>query len=234
MVREETSEGTVTLRPAFFLRNFIRWIPRGAPPWMRGQMKGNPALLCRHRASKRAWRKRMRSGVAGSEEEGRSFVAHPQTMDIGGGDLPKQQTVLDVSRIERFGACERSGGLHGILPWLYPTIHDVFHSTWRSWFRPAATPQALRHCWRRSCIEPHAVRTDLERLVWDKPRACSEPAKRRTSPWPRKWVRHLVRRMCALNQDLVLARSRGSSPGVHRAGKGWLPGHQLAVHPRLL
>ena len=67
-----------------------------------------------------------------------------------------------------------------------------------------------RHCLRlvalrllaRSCIEPHAVRTDLERLVWDKPRACSEQSA--DFPVGRAWsAPNLVRRMCALNQDLV-------------------------------
>jgi len=199
--------GTVDPHASLLPAQFHQVDSQGRPTMDEAQMK--EILRCCYADIERvearlAKGKRMRSGVAGSEEEGPLVRVIRELMDIGGGDLPKQEAVLDVrAGSSVLGRARAFGGLQGILPWLYPTIHDVFPFYLAILVQTSGNPQALRLL-ARSCIEPHAVRTDLERLVWDKPRARSEQSA--DFPVGRAWsAPNLVRRMCALNQDLVVS-----------------------------
>lgn len=188
--------------------------------------------------------KLMRSGVAESEEDQPLVRVIRELLDIGGGDLPKQQAVLAARAGSSVLARARAlGGLEGISSWLYPTIHDVFPFYLAILVQTSGNPQALRLL-TRSCIEPHAVRTDLERLVWAKPRARREQSA--DFPVGRVWsAPNLVRRLCALNQDLVssawpgegslvfIARGKAgcraiSWQSIHNCLAGFLQRHALA------
>ena len=147
-----------------------------------------------------------------------------ELLQIGHGDIPSQRAILSVRRgstvLARVGAL---GGLSHMNQCLYPSVDDVFPYYLAILTQTSANPQCLRLL-KRSCIEPHAVRTDLERIVWDKPRARSDQSV--DFPVGRTWsAPNLVRRLCALNESLLAAVRPGESQLVflargERGGQG--------------
>jgi hypothetical protein len=148
-----------------------------------------------------------------------------ELLDIGHGEIPSRVKILSMrggsSVLARAAAL---GGLTHVIRCLYPTVDDIFSYYLAILIQTSANPQALRLL-KRSCIEPHAVRTDLERIVWDKLRARSEQSV--DFPMGRVWsAPNLVRRVCIMNQNLVstvrpgeeelafLARGKRRSKGV--------------------
>lgn len=125
-----------------------------------------------------------------------------ELLEIGRGDVPSQQAILRVRRGSTVLTRVRVlGGLPHMIQCLYPGVDDVFPYHLAILIQTSANPQCLRLL-KRSCIEPHAVRTDLERIVWDKPRARSEQSV--DFPIGRVWsAPSLVRRLCALNESLL-------------------------------
>ncbi|EMT4912024.1 hypothetical protein AB1100_001304 [Pseudomonas aeruginosa] len=197
--------GTVAPHASLLPAQFQRPNVQARPAMDEGQLK--EILRCCYADIKRtearlARGKLMRSGVAESEEDRLLARVIRELLNIGGGDLPKQQAVLATRAGSSVLARARSlGGLDGISSWLYPSIHDVFPFYLAILVQTSGNPQALRLL-TRSCIEPHAVRADLERLVWAKPRARREQSA--DFPVGREWsAPNLVRRLCALNQELV-------------------------------
>ncbi|MGY6258213.1 hypothetical protein ACXIVK_32605 [Paraburkholderia caledonica] len=125
-----------------------------------------------------------------------------ELLKIGHGDIPLQREVYSASGGSRVMAHTKAlGGLTRVAGYLYPSIDDVFPYYLAILIQTSANPQALRLL-QRSCIEPHAVRSDLERMVWEKPRARKEQSV--DFPTGRAWsAPNLVRRLCALNSHLL-------------------------------
>lgn len=147
-----------------------------------------------------------------------------ELLQIGYGDIPTQQAILSARRGSSVLARVRElGGLSHMIRCLYPSVDDVFPYYLAILTQTSANPQCLRLL-KRSCIEPHAVRTDLERIVWDKPRARSEQSV--DFPAGRTWsAPNLVRRLCSLNESLQAAARPGESHLVflargERGGQG--------------
>lgn len=139
-----------------------------------------------------------------------------ELLQIGRGDIPTQQAIHSARRGSPVLARVRTlGGLAHMIQCLYPSVDDVFPYYLAILTQTSANPQCLRLL-KRSCIEPHAVRTDLERIVWDKPRARSEQSV--DFPVGRTWsAPNLVRRLCALNESLLAAARSGESQLVFLA-----------------
>ncbi|UJB64358.1 hypothetical protein YS110_06165 [Acidovorax sp. YS12] len=197
--------GTVDPDASLLPAQFQRPAPRVRPAMDEGQLK--EILRCCYAdiestEARLAKGKLMRSGVAESEADEPFVRVIRELLDIGYGDLPRQQAVLEARAGSRVLARARAvGGLESISSQLYPTIHDVFPFYLAILVQTSSNPQALRLL-TRSCIEPHAIRADLERLVWAKPRAGREQSA--DFPVGREWsAPNLVRRLCALNQELV-------------------------------
>ncbi|WP_342945051.1 hypothetical protein [Paraburkholderia phymatum] len=152
-----------------------------------------------------------------------------ELVDIGNGEIPSRAKILSVPRgWITLAQIDALGGLTYFNNCLYPNASDIFPYYLAILIQSSANPQALRLL-KRTCIEPHAVRADLERIVWDKPRAASEQSV--DFPKGRAWsAPNLVRRVCAINHGLVSTDRPGEEALVFLArgkkGKRGVPSWQ--------
>lgn len=94
-----------------------------------------------------------------------------------------------------------AGGLRKISEYLYPNVRQVFPFYLAILAQTGANPMALCLL-RRDCVRQHPLVSNLERVVWDKPRSNREQYV--DFPAGKQWsAPNLVRRLVALNDDLV-------------------------------
>lgn len=127
-----------------------------------------------------------------------------ELLRLGDGGMPSQQAVLDAgcNLYRRVGA---AGGLRGLSRqiWMCPEAIVPFYIA--ILVQTSGNPQSILTM-RRDCIAPHPLRTDLERVVWEKPRSGRE--QHAESPVGRKWsTPNLVRMLMDLNSNLLPAAS---------------------------
>lgn len=98
---------------------------------------------------------------------------------------------------------DAAGGLREVTRRVRLTAPQVFPYYLALLAQTGANPMALRKL-RRDCVSPHPLVSNLERVVWDKPRAGKEQYV--DFPAGKTWsAPNLVRRLAALNRTLVLA-----------------------------
>jgi hypothetical protein len=121
-------------------------------------------------------------------------------LQIGKGSIASQNIVhrsgLSLSR-----RVEEGGGLVFFRRLIDVTTEDIFPFYLAIVVLTAGNPQAIRYL-RRSCIEPHPLRDDLELMSWEKPRSSSE--QRRDFSKGKAWsAPSIVRRLMVLNENLL-------------------------------
>lgn len=194
-------DSTAALLPSQFVRTNVR--PREAM----GEAEIKAILRCCYTDIERAEARLarmdlLRAGSTDSPQDEQLRQVIQELVDIGNGEIPSRARILSVpggsSVLARIDAL---GGLTYFNCCLYPTVGDIFPFYLAILIQTSANPQALRLL-KRTCIESHAVRADLECIVWEKPRAGSE--QRVDFPMGRRWsAPNLIRRVCAMNQRLV-------------------------------
>lgn len=102
-----------------------------------------------------------------------------------------------------------SGGYRALASKFNVTPCDVFPFYLAILIQTSGNPQAIMNL-ERACIKPHPLRTDLERIHWDKGRASRQQVV--DFPVSKSWAApNLARRLMTLNQDLV-----SSAPVVYQ------------------
>lgn len=96
---------------------------------------------------------------------------------------------------------KKYGGLQLLATRYYLNLEDIFPFYLALLVQTSGNPQALLSL-TRDCIRPHPIRSDLERIVWDKPRAAREQYP--DFPKDKTWsAPNIARRLISLNEDLV-------------------------------
>ncbi|MFG6464169.1 hypothetical protein ACG04Q_21550 [Roseateles sp. DXS20W] len=147
-----------------------------------------------------------RTPLTSEESERCDLIA--ELLAMAGGGMPSQRAVHaaggNLSR--RVGV---AGGLRGLSRqiWMCPEAMVPFYVA--IVVQTSGNPQSILTM-SRNCIAAHPLRTDLERVVWEKPRSGKE--QHAEAPVGRKWsAPSLIRRLLALNANLLPA-----TPPQHR------------------
>lgn len=121
---------------------------------------------------------------------------------VGKGHIPSQRELLQSNGgylLKRGVAI--LGGLNGIADQYCLTAADVFPFYLAILVQTSGNPQSLLRA-RRDCVVPHPIRSDLERVVWEKMRAGREQAP--DFPKSKTWsAPNLIRKLLGLTNDLV-------------------------------
>ncbi|MDR6493183.1 hypothetical protein J2797_003079 [Paraburkholderia terricola] len=143
---------------------------------------------------------RLRSGEVETPEERRHSELIHELLKLGKGELARQRLAHRSGHAypRRVAAMGGQRAIGEIL-WLSPTKLFPFYLAILT--QVSGNPDAVRNM-RRSCVVPHPIRSDLECLVWEKPRSGKE--QRAEFPTARQWsAPNLVRRLKQLNDELV-------------------------------
>jgi len=136
-----------------------------------------------------------------------------QLLIIGQGVLPAKKVML-AARGGRM-ASERLvkyGALRGVQAKYDLTIEDIFPFYLAILIQTSGNPMALLRA-RRDCIVEVPLRPELERIVWDKERACREQAP--DFPRDKAWsAPNIVRRLLLLNADLRTVASASDADAL--------------------
>lgn len=122
-----------------------------------------------------------------------------QLLQIGGGIMPSQKTIESAGNNLRRKVAEM-GGLRKICRHLWVTPEAMFPFYLSILIQTSGNPMAVK-AMTTSCIRPHPLREDIDRIVWEKPRARAEqiadfPREKRNS------ASNLVRRYLDLAANL--------------------------------
>lgn len=151
--------------------------------------------------------RRLLSGLPSTSEESVLSVLVLELLALGNGGMPSQRAV-STARGNLKRRVEAAGGLRALSRqiWMCPEALVPFYVA--IVVQTSANPSVI--LMKRDCIAAHPLRTDLERVVWDKPRSGRE--QHAEAPVGRSWsAPNLVRRLRALNENLLPA-----TPAQHR------------------
>lgn len=138
-----------------------------------------------------------------------------------------QKELLKLPRPTRL-LVTQLGGLRYLNTYRFLTARDLIGFYIMLLAQTAGNPMAIRQL-RRDCVDPHPLRSDLMRVVWEKPRANRE--QEGSFPINHRWsAPSLVSRLAVLNENL-----RANAPPGHadylflsqRNGHISLPIHQM-------
>ena len=119
---------------------------------------------------------------------------------VGGGRIASQSIVHHAGEnLSR--RVKAIGGLRTIVRTLYLTPDDLLPYYVAMIIQTSGNPHSILNM-RKNCIRPHPLRADLERVVWDKPRANREQFAE--APVSRAWsAASIVRRLLVSNANLT-------------------------------
>ncbi|MFM0738071.1 hypothetical protein PQQ51_12580 [Paraburkholderia xenovorans] len=144
--------------------------------------------------------RKLRAGERGPETVTSDFDVIAKLLGLGGNYIPN----LRVCKSSREGVSKKIYDIGGLtklreLLWLSPrTIFPYFLAILTQTGGNTGPLLDLE----RDCIVPHPLRSDIERLIWDKSRSTHE--QQAEFPVGREWsAANLVRRVAALNAALV-------------------------------
>lgn len=124
-----------------------------------------------------------------------------ELLSLGNGALPSNNQILKAPKgqtlLSKLGPY---GGLRGVQAKYYLNIDDTFPFYLAILAQSSGNPMPILDAARR-CIEEVPLRPDLERMVWDKPRAGTDQAP--DFPKGKTWsAPNLVRKLLSLNEEL--------------------------------
>ena len=144
--------------------------------------------------------RRLRMKEAKSADERVLSALIEDLLAAGKGSIPTQQ-VIGRSRNSLATRVVRAGGLTEVLSLLWLRPEGVFPFYLAILLQTSGNPAPIADL-RRDCIRQHPLRSDVESLVWDKPRAKRQ--QRADFPAGKEWsATALARRVAALNEGLV-------------------------------
>lgn len=133
------------------------------------------------------------------DEAKHSFLIR-ELLALGNGYLPDMKVILAAKRNLKKRVLE-AGGIRQISRQMYLCIEDIFPFYLAILIQTSGNASSIREM-PRDCIRPHPLRDDLERVVWQKPRAHKEQWV--DMPIDRPWsAANLVRRLGVLNQCII-------------------------------
>lgn len=121
---------------------------------------------------------------------------------VGNGCIPSQRELLRSSGGNQLNQrLAVWGGLNGIVSQYCLTAADIFPFYLAILVQTSGNPQSLLRA-HRDCVLPHPIRSDLERVVWDKMRAGREQAP--DFPKSKTWsAPNIVRKLLGFTNELV-------------------------------
>lgn len=124
-----------------------------------------------------------------------------ELLSLGNGALPSNNQILKAPKggtlLRKLGPY---GGLRGVQAKYYLNIDDIFPFYLAILAQASGNPMSMLDA-ARNCIQEVPLRPDLERIVWDKPRAGRDQAP--DFPAGKTWsAPNLVRKLLSLNEEL--------------------------------
>ncbi|AET88012.1 hypothetical protein BYI23_A001740 [Burkholderia sp. YI23] len=124
-----------------------------------------------------------------------------KTLLLLGNGFPPTLDVIAASKGNLKRMVGNLGGLRKLYRRLVPFYDDIFPFYLAVLIQTSGNPASIKNI-NRDCIRQHPLRDDLERVVWDKPRARRE--QRVEMPINRPWsAANIIRRLCALNECVI-------------------------------
>lgn len=143
---------------------------------------------------------RVLSGTVLNDEEGSVSRLVCELMELGDGRIPPK-TIVNRSGHAYAARISRLGGHKALANSLWLSPEALFPFYLAVLIQIGGNPRAVMTL-RRDCVRPHPLRSDIERIVWEKPRATQEQIS--DFPVGREWsAPSLVRRLISLNNSLV-------------------------------
>jgi hypothetical protein len=159
-----------------------------------------------------------------SEMEAHQAALVGELLELGNGSMPLQAAIgnagMNLSR-----RVATAGGLRKISRMLWPCPDAIFPFYLAMVIQTGGNPSSVLNM-KRDCVIAHPLRDDLERVVWDKPRAHRE--QRAEAPIGRPWsAPSLARRVMEVNKNLVATCSARDGDKLFIAYR--LPGKKPGV-----
>jgi len=141
--------------------------------------------------------KRLLAGVHNTDLEKDKAQIIGELLVIGHGEIPRRTAIPAALR----RLVDSMGGVRAISQYIWISPRDLLPFYIAILIQTSGNAEAILKL-KRSCVSPHPLRDDLERVVWEKPRSHRE--QRIEAPVGRSWsAASLIRRLANVNENLT-------------------------------